>query len=66
MAAKNPKRPGKKIDDSKIIHVWKCPDCGAEAQVPPAFYAESGTPICQGDKDCDGNDMEYVETRLLD
>jgi hypothetical protein len=62
--SKNEKRPGKVILDSKVNVIWKCPTCGKEAFLPPSFPADSGVPICEGDE-CGGNDMEYVETRIL-
>jgi len=64
--SKNEKRPGRKIADSKVVTIWKCPGCGHEAVIPSVtFFADSGIPICHQTAACDGRDMEYVETRLL-
>jgi len=69
--SKKQKRPGKVVPDNKVITIWRCDTCGTEVQLPPKFYAEAGIPICLGhdpDADeslCEGNDMSYVETRIL-
>ena len=54
-----------KIEDSKIQHVWKCPECGVKAIIPPTFYNDNGTPMCIADRDCEGTDMEYSHTEIL-
>ena len=54
-----------RIDDIDVRHVWVPTDtCLAECEtrpavVPPDWYAENGTPIC----DC-GDDMEYSHTEV--
>lgn len=59
-----------RIADSKVRHIWECV-CGNKAVVSPTFYAESGTPICLGSEggtgvtECEGNDMIYVRTEIL-
>jgi len=47
----------KKIADSKVINIWKCPEegCDETAEVTPDWYEENGTPMCC---ECDV-DMEY-------
>jgi len=63
---KNEKRPGRKIADNKVVSIWKCPECGHEAVIPPTFYGEAGSPMCSvNESKCNGQDMEYVETRIL-
>lgn len=55
----------KPIADSKVRHVWACPDGTGEITVDPTFYADSGTPICGEDTEFDGEDMIYVRTEIL-
>lgn len=50
----------RKINDDNIIHKWRCPECGEEAYIPPTFYEEAGTPLCE----C--TDMNYIETQVDD
>ena len=50
---------------AEIRHIWKCNKCGKEVDVESSFYQESGTPICYGNPDCDGDDMYYVRTEIL-
>lgn len=50
----------KKIDDSKVQHTWKCPECGEMETVSPDWYSDNGTPMCG---DC-GVDMEYQYTEI--
>jgi hypothetical protein len=50
----------KKIEDDKILHVWKNPETGKECEVPPDFYQESGTPICPES----GEDYIYSHTLI--
>lgn len=52
-----------KIDHTKVIHVWICPDdeCGGKACVYPWFYQDQGTPVCPI---CD-NDMTYISTEVF-
>ena len=55
-----------KIDDSKVRHYWKCPECGEEAILEPSFYDDAGIPICTGtNMNCEGMDMCYVRTEIL-
>ena len=49
----------KKIDDNKVRHIWRCPNCETEVQVAPDFYGDAGTPVC--DCECD---MEYLRTDI--
>lgn len=51
----------KTIPDDKVCLVWKSGDCGCgkTAEVPPTFFEENGTPLC----DC-GDDMVYVRTEI--
>ncbi|NCO61000.1 MAG: hypothetical protein COZ70_02510 [Deltaproteobacteria bacterium CG_4_8_14_3_um_filter_51_11] len=51
----------KKIDDKKIRHVWRCPECGKTAIIGPDFYGDNGTPVCM---EC-SDDMEYCRTETL-
>ena len=56
----------KKIDDSKVTHIWKkaADDCGEDfgpVEVSPDWYQNNGTPICT----C-GQDMEYSHTEIND
>lgn len=53
------------LPDSQVLLIWRCATCGMTAEVPPTFFEESGTPICHSDRECDGNDMKYIETRLM-
>jgi hypothetical protein len=57
------------VNDNRISHVWAChqPGCtsrheanGKVTEVPPTFYEEAGTPICE---DC-GEDLTYLRTRI--
>jgi len=50
----------KKISDSKVRHLWRCPECENEAQVHPDYYEVNGEPVCG---DCDV-DMEYDHTEV--
>lgn len=52
------KKEWKQIADSRVRHVWACPECKDEDAVAPDFYQDNGTPVCP-DCDCD---MEYVRT----
>lgn len=55
----------KVIDDIKVQHFWKKSpndDCGQgeeEVSIPPDWYQDNGTPICQ----C-GMDMVYDRTEI--
>ena len=49
----------KKIEDRHIRHTWRCPECKFEVMLPPTFYTDNGTPIC----DC-GEDMEYSHSEI--
>lgn len=55
--------PRKIIADNKIFHIWECKRLGClndkETEIPPTFYQDNGTPIC----DC-GDDMTYVRTEV--
>lgn len=59
----------KRIDDSKIRHIWSWPDGSHETPIDPSFYADAGTPVCSGDDadeaGCDGDDMIYLRTEIL-
>jgi len=46
------------ISDKQVRHTWECPRCQREVTVSPAYYAGSGTPVCDV---CD-LDMSYVKT----
>lgn len=59
------KETWKTVSDSKVRHVWACPDGTGEITVDPTFYADSGTPICGEDTEFDGEDMIYVRTEVL-
>jgi hypothetical protein len=48
----------KVLSDSRVRHEWECPRCNRWVKVSPAFYAGSGTPVCDI---CDV-DMSYVRT----
>lgn len=48
------------IDDSKIRHVWLCPECTDEVNIEPDWYQNNGTPMCA---DCD-EDMHYLKTEI--
>jgi len=55
------------IPDNKIVMLWKSRKTnpeedgfGEEAEISPDWYEENGTPTDSG-----GEDMEYIETRLL-
>jgi hypothetical protein len=54
----------RKIPDPHIRHRWDL-DCGCKqversVYVPPTFYEDSGTPICE---EC-GEDRKYVRTEI--
>lgn len=49
------------IDDTKLRHVWRCPDCDFESMVEPWWYQDNGTPVCI---DCE-DDMQYLCTEML-
>jgi hypothetical protein len=71
------KKQWRRIADSRVRHVWKatcaCATKGgtmvggevsvppATVRVPPTFYEESGTPICE---EC-GEDLAYSHTEIL-
>lgn len=48
------------IDDAKVRHVWRCPECEDEVNVSPCWYENTGTPVCA---DCD-EDMKYISTEI--
>lgn len=55
----------KKVPDDSVKTVWTCPheDCtrhGQEKTVGPAFFEDSGTPICD---EC-GDDLKYLRTEV--
>lgn len=58
------KKVWKKIDESKIRHVWANPDGSGEVTVSPDWYADNGTPLCDDDSDFAGDDMLYVRTEI--
>ena len=53
----------KKIDDKNVLHVWEkadsddCEENVGKVKIPPSWYENNGTPIC----DC-GEDMAYSHT----
>jgi hypothetical protein len=54
----------RRVPDARIRHRWDV-DCGCElversVYVPPTFYGDSGTPICE---EC-GTDRKYVGTEI--
>ena len=53
----------KKIEDSKVRHLWECQDEECEnsevVMVNPTFYEENGTLVCY----C-GEDMRYIRTEI--
>ena len=53
------KNTWKKVSDTNVLMVWKCTsdDCALKG-VPPTFYEEAGTPVCE---EC-GGDMSYSHT----
>ena len=53
-----------RIPDDRVRHIWADPDGSNETTVPPTFYAESGTPICDDDSEFSGDDMVYVGTEV--
>jgi len=53
-----------KIADNKIQMIWKCSECANQVSIPPTFYENNGTPICDGNG-CGGEDMVYVRTEIL-
>ena len=63
--AKKKKLPGKAVADKNVFMVWKCGVCGQDAIVSPTFYADAGIPICTNTSECEGTDMDYVETRIV-
>lgn len=54
-----------KVRDDRIRHMWRCPSCGRVTAVGPSFYEDAGTPVCVSRGDCEGDDMEYVQTEAL-
>jgi hypothetical protein len=54
----------KKIDDSMVLHIWKCDVCGKIVTVNPDFYGSSGIPLCSGNSKCEGNDLTYLYTKI--
>lgn len=51
----------KSIDDSKVVTVWRCPDCSATVDWPIACFLD-GTPTCE----CTGCDMDWIDTKFFD
>jgi hypothetical protein len=51
----------KPIPDHEVLLIWKSGHCGCDktAEIPPTFFEENGTPLC----DC-GDDMIYVRTEI--
>lgn len=49
-----------KIEDTCVINIWFCPECGKKAEITPDWYQNNGTPMCS---DCD-EDMEYNHTEV--
>ena len=56
----------KRIPDESLCHVWQCPQCDSVVNVGPAFYADSGTPVCSGPgcEDGDAIDMVYLYSEV--
>lgn len=46
------------LDDTKIRHLWKCPECKETDYVGPDWYSDNGTPMCT---ECE-EDMIYFRT----
>lgn len=54
----------KTVSDENVLHVWQCEedDCefgNEDCDVPPTYYQDNGTPMCQCD--CD---MAYQYTKV--
>ena len=47
------------VSDEHVQHIWECKPCELAVTVPPTFYENNGTPLC----DC-GDDMTYVRTEV--
>jgi len=60
------KKGFKKIDDDKVITIWKsecdCGDVACEVELSPCDFAQTGIPICS---EC-GSDFIYVKTIIND
>lgn len=48
------------IPDERVRAVWFCTTCGEYEHVPPTFYQDNGTPVCE----LCGLDMTYCHTRI--
>jgi hypothetical protein len=53
-----------KIPDDEVCHIWTDPDGKHATEVPPWFYADSGTPICDSNSKHDGEDKVYKHTEV--
>ena len=50
------------VDDLRVRHLYRCPECDSELYVDPNFFEAMGTPVCtENDCDCD---MDYVRTEV--
>ena len=48
------------VSDAKIYMVWVSPTLDERAEIHPDWYQDNGTPM-----DSEGQDMEYLETRII-
>jgi hypothetical protein len=48
----------KRVNDTDLLSTWVCSECQEEAQYPPDWYQNNGTPSC-----CDV-DMHYSHTDI--
>ncbi len=48
------------VSDTKIYMVWVSPTLDESAEIHPDWYQDNGTPM-----DSEGQDMEYLETRII-
>jgi hypothetical protein len=58
------KQRWRKIADNKVLLVWRHEDCGNTVKLPPTFFENNGTPICDNEGCC-GDDMQYIRTEIL-
>lgn len=60
------KKIWQKIENSKVRAIWVCKTCKDEADIPPTWYEENGTPTCCNSQcEDEGRDMAYSHTIIF-
>lgn len=48
-----------------VCGVWQCLTCGQKGEMTFSDVSESGTPICTDDAGCEGDDMDFLEVKVI-